>query len=197
MVDVNAHQHAKMLLSNVTEPGGILRRRDRGDELLMRQLFDQEDLIAAEVQKISSDGVISLHSRGTGKYGKLTQFGQLVKIKASLVKRAKHQFASLPAYKVKLIIGINGYIWVSAYDEGQTEENDDRNAIRVNTARVANCIKLLDLIGEQVSEKSIEIVADTSISLSISPSEILFDQHRETFVTKLKESANLKRPRIE
>jgi len=51
-VDVNARQDAVLLLSAVNLPGGVQRRRTYEDELKMREFFDQDDLISAEVQEV-------------------------------------------------------------------------------------------------------------------------------------------------
>ena len=40
------------------------------DQLQMRSLFTENDLISAEIQNIGADGLISLHTRSL-KYGKL------------------------------------------------------------------------------------------------------------------------------
>merc|ERR1719359_2185757 len=53
---------------------------------------------------------MSLHTRSL-KYGKLKN-GQLVLVPPSLVLRQKSHFHSLP-FGVDLIIGLNGYVWVS------------------------------------------------------------------------------------
>lgn len=112
--DVGGHLTAVMMLSNVTEPGGILRRRGREDELSMRSLFTDGDVFAAEVQRVTPDGLISLHTRSAQKYGKMTAGGTLVSINPSLVKRLKQHFHLFRRYCVSAVIGVNGGIWVSA-----------------------------------------------------------------------------------
>ncbi|EPY35805.1 exosome complex component RRP4 [Strigomonas culicis] len=172
-----------MLLSNVTEPGGMLRRRNRGDELGMRQLFDQEDLIAAEVQRISPEGTISLHSRGTEKYGRLSGAGQFVQVRASLVKRAKHQFFTLVTVPVSIILGMNGYIWISGVKEKAVDGAD-----RSNITRVANCITVLGIRGIEVYQKTIEAILDNSLSMSLSLFDILSEEHHSQLVANVSET---------
>jgi exosome complex RNA-binding protein Rrp4 len=69
-VDLKARQHATLMLSSVTLPGGVQRRRTEADELQMRTLFTENDLISAEVQNVAHDGFIALHTR-SAKYGKV------------------------------------------------------------------------------------------------------------------------------
>jgi len=61
---------------------------------ISKTFFQEGDLISAEVQNISSDGALQLHTRSL-KYGKLGQ-GLMVKVFPSLVKRSKTHFHTLP-----------------------------------------------------------------------------------------------------
>lgn len=131
------------------------RRKLESDELQMRTFFEEGDLLVAEVQAFFADGAMSLHTRSL-KYGKvcrsglsyLTPFslsvfladtermfpklrnGQLVIIPAVLVLRLKSHFIALPC-GVDLILGLNGYIWVSKHmkDGDQGEEGFDAEAV--------------------------------------------------------------------
>jgi len=109
-VDVNSRQNAVLMISAVDLPGGIQRRRTAQDSLEMRNYFIENDLISAEVQKVMSDGAVSLHTRNT-KYGKLLN-GQFLRVPANLIKRSKNHFHMLP-FGVHIIIGVNGYIWLT------------------------------------------------------------------------------------
>lgn len=94
----------------------------------MRTFFQEGDLLVAEVQAFFADGAMSLHTRSL-KYGKVSYFparplaesdlsssqlrnGLLVIVPPSLIVRLKSHFHTLP-FGVDLIIGLNGYIWVS------------------------------------------------------------------------------------
>ena len=114
-----------MMLSNVTEPGGILRRRGRDDELSMRGIFQEDDVVVAEVQRVSPDGVASLHTRTAEKYGKMTAVGRLVAVRPTLIRRAKHQFHTMIRFGLTLIIGVNGRIWVQRASAQQLREAAD------------------------------------------------------------------------
>ncbi|KAG5509337.1 hypothetical protein JKF63_06647 [Porcisia hertigi] len=195
-VDVNSAQAAIMLLSNVTEPGGMLRRRGRGDELGMRQLFDQDDLVAAEVQRISPDGVLSLHTRAAEKYGRLSGLGILVSVRPSLVKRAKHQFVELPDWSTQLIIGINGNIWICS-TQPRVPNTDEENVIdvRQKVVRVANCIKALGAAQVQIHPASIKAIVSASLEASISVFDVLLDEHRDVLLAGVTELWGMKRRR--
>ncbi|ORY52980.1 hypothetical protein BCR33DRAFT_756920 [Rhizoclosmatium globosum] len=76
-----------LLLAAVNLPGGELRRRSESDELQMRQLLAEGDMISAEIQAFFGDGAVSLHTRSL-KYGKLKS-GSLVTVPSSLVNVRK------------------------------------------------------------------------------------------------------------
>jgi exosome complex component RRP4 len=121
----------------------------------MRNFFEEGDLLVAEVQAFFSDGAISLHTRSL-KYGKLRN-GQLVTVPPNLIRRLKSHFISLPC-GVDLILGLNGFIWVSKHvkdSEQEGEEGFDAEAVYSNQnddiddstrhaiARVSNVIRVL------------------------------------------------------
>ncbi|KAL8625729.1 Exosome complex component RRP4 [Nucella lapillus] len=145
-VDVHTKLDAVLMLSSVNLPGGELRRRSEEDERMMRHYLQEGDLISAEVQNVMSDGTLSLHTRSL-KYGKLGQ-GVLVQVPASLVKRRKTHFHTLPC-GVKIILGNNGYIWLTptvsesntggyTVDLSPVSRND-----REEIARLRNCVLAL------------------------------------------------------
>jgi len=122
-VDVNCRQDAQLMLSAVNLPGGIQRRRTAVDELNMRSLYEENDIISAEVQSLYQDGSLHLHTRSL-KYGKLEN-GQLVTVAPYLIKRLKQHFHHLKQYGVDLILGCNGYVWIAAPSEsGKSSVSD-------------------------------------------------------------------------
>ncbi|KAF7325949.1 hypothetical protein MKEN_00445800 [Mycena kentingensis (nom. inval.)] len=154
-VDANSRQDAVLMLSSVNLPGGVQRRKLESDELQMRNFFEEGDLLVAEVQAFFADGAMSLHTRSL-KYGKLRN-GQLVAIPPILVRRLKSHFITLPC-GVDLILGLNGYIWISKHvkeSEQEGEEGFDAETIYSNRndpideatrnaiSRVANIIQVL------------------------------------------------------
>ncbi|KAF9162335.1 exosome non-catalytic core subunit rrp4 [Actinomortierella ambigua] len=151
-VDVNGRQDAILMLSSINLPGGVQRRKQESDELQMRTFFMEGDLVVAELQAFFHDGAYSLHTRSL-KYGKLRN-GSFISVAPALVQRCKSHFHSL-SMGVDVILGLNGYIWVSAYvpqnlDEIDTEQvysNKNKEDIsaedRERIARVSNCILAL------------------------------------------------------
>ena len=120
-VDVAARQDAILMLSSVNLPGGVQRRKQESDELQMRNFFMEGDLVVAEVQAFFGDGAYSLHTRSL-KYGKLRN-GSFISVSPALVQRCKSHFHSL-ACGVDVILGLNGYIWVSAHVPQELDEID-------------------------------------------------------------------------
>ncbi|KZT70771.1 hypothetical protein DAEQUDRAFT_667315 [Daedalea quercina L-15889] len=154
-VDANSRQDAVLMLSSVNLPGGVQRRKLESDELQMRTFFEEGDLLVAEVQAFFADGAMSLHTRSL-RYGKLRN-GQLLTVPSALIRRLKSHFLSLPC-GVDLILGLNGYIWVSKHvkqseQEGEeafdaeavySNKNDDiDDATRLAISRVSNIIRVL------------------------------------------------------
>ncbi|KAG2236520.1 exosome component 2-like protein [Thamnidium elegans] len=151
-VDTNARQDANLLLSSVSLPGGVQRRKNEADELQMRQFFAEGDVLVAEVQAFYGDGTMGLHTRGF-KFCKLRN-GSFVCVPPVLVQRCKSQFHSLPC-GIDVILGLNGYIWV--HKKFQTVEGDDTDPTvyysstnddiseeeRQDIARISNCISAL------------------------------------------------------
>ncbi|ODQ65232.1 hypothetical protein NADFUDRAFT_51827 [Nadsonia fulvescens var. elongata DSM 6958] len=161
-VDIGAKQDAVLMLGSINLPGGILRRKSESDELQMRQFLKEGDLLNAEVQALFSDGAASLHTRSL-RYGKLRN-GYFLSIPASLVIRQKNHVYRLPG-NVDLILGVNGYVWLSKRtstgpsgadnvtitrleEEAGLEIYSDKNeeipgSIREAIARYSNCIRAL------------------------------------------------------
>ena len=147
--NISGLQDAVMQLNNVTEPGGILRRRGRQDELSMRNIFQEDDVFVAEVQRVSNtDGTVNLHTRSVDKYGRMGGVGTLVEVKPSLVPQTKRQFHTFldtnPAagalhslYNnhvegstsagsdepgINVVFGVNGGIWIAAATPSQVAQ---------------------------------------------------------------------------
>ena len=109
-VDISGQRDGHLQLSSVTLPGGVQRIRTYEDQLQMRTLFQEGDLICAEIQNISGDGMISLHTRSL-KYGKIEN-GQLIVVPSNLIKRLPQHYLSLEC-GMDLILGMNGQIWIT------------------------------------------------------------------------------------
>lgn len=134
-VDVGASLLAQLPLSAVNLPGGIQRRRTETDELQIRTFFSEGDLLVAEVQQLYGDGGAVLHTRSL-RFGKLRN-GVFMAVSGTGggggVVRAKRQTfildvgraaggggaAADDAEKVDVVLGVNGYIWISRHIEGE------------------------------------------------------------------------------
>ncbi|GMM32828.1 exosome non-catalytic core subunit [Saccharomycopsis crataegensis] len=108
-VDIGARSDAVLLLGSVNLPGGILRRKSDTDELTMRNMLKEGDLLNCEVQSLFQDGSASLHTRSL-KYGKLKN-GIFLSVPRSLIIRSKNHSFVLQG-NVSIILGVNGYIWI-------------------------------------------------------------------------------------
>lgn len=122
-VDVGAPNLANLPLSSINLPGGILRKRTETDELQIRTFFSEGDLLVAEVQSLNASGMANLHTRSL-KYGKLRN-GVFMSLSGTGggggVVRARRQVWTIDTVhaggKVDVILGVNGYIWISKHVE--------------------------------------------------------------------------------
>ncbi|CAB3236905.1 unnamed protein product [Arctia plantaginis] len=171
-VETNSRLDSVLQLSSVNLPGGELRRRSVEDEQMMRKHLQEGDLISAEVQSVFSDGSLSLHTRSL-KYGKLGQ-GALIKVFPSLIKRRKNHFHHLPC-GLSVIIGNNGYIWISPPEHNNLTEGSSKDEIengesqsvsrsdRETMARVKNCIAALVASKLMLDDTSIMFAYEESL----------------------------------
>ena len=131
-VDISAAQSAVLMLSSINLPDGTQRRRTYEDQLQMRNFYEEDDLISAEVQSFYADGAIGLHTRSL-KYGKL-QNGRMLSVPPALIKRLKQHFVKLPV-GVEVILGNNGYIWIT--EAPDTDIFEDKSRITAEIAEKA------------------------------------------------------------
>jgi len=195
-VDANSRQDAILMLSSVNLPGGVQRRKLESDELQMRTFFEEGDLLVAEVQAFFGDGSMSLHTRSL-KYGKLRN-GQLVVVPPVLVRRLKSHFYSLPC-GVDLILGLNGYIWVSKKSEEHhqggegfdadavySNKNDDIDAAtRLAISRVTNVIRILAAHFIPISDALLVEAYDWAVEQDCSVKELLQEDIAQSLVAVL------------
>ncbi|XP_055813328.1 exosome complex component RRP4 homolog [Solanum dulcamara] len=195
-LEINFSQDAVLMLSSMNLPDGIQRRRTAIDELNMRSIFVENDVICAEVRGFQHDGSLHLQARSQ-KYGKLER-GKLLKIPPYLVKRRKQHFHHLDQYGVDLIFGCNGFIWVGehvdvkdAMVEDQVNKSDPQNThsaslpgsseeptdtpleIRQYICRIANAITVFSALGFMVNLDSVMETVTLSLSLNLGVHEML------------------------
>jgi len=180
-VDVQGRQNAALLLSSIDLPGDVRRRRTIQDQLQMRSFYIENDMISAECQQLQGDNSMSLHTRL--KYGKLS-YGLCVTVSPSLIRRTKTHFVTLDC-GVDLIIGNNGYIWISPvqkkYEDDAEKITEDLNSetppvsleIRRNMARVRNSIMALSRTWIAIHPSTIKYVYNLSLKLEMEPKQML------------------------
>lgn len=205
-VDIASHRDAVLQLSSINLPDGVQRMRTYDDQLSMRTLFVENDLISAEIQNINSDGISSLHARSL-KYGKLEN-GQLIVVPSVLIRRLPQHYVSL-SYGIDVIIGLNGYVWISRTipEEWKNISGDIDDVLdemaplaetlqrirvkhretsltydeRLKVARTRNTINALAKVRHHITPDNIEAVYARSMELNLSP----MVQHPLTLCTYL------------
>ena len=161
-LEIGGRQHAILQLGAVHLPGGAQRRRNNLDELNMRALYAENDLVSAEVQSFYADGAVALHTRSL-KYGRLVN-GQLVRAPPTLVKRVKRHFHQVDAgavfgdatgdtkgddgteksssegshYEVEVLLGCNGFVWVGAPSKATSAKEGEENETESDGKRKRN-----------------------------------------------------------
>ncbi|KAH6766327.1 ribosomal RNA processing 4 [Perilla frutescens var. hirtella] len=196
-LEINFSQDAVLMLSSMNLPDGIQRRRTAVDELNMRSIFEENDVICAEVRGFQHDGCLHLQARSQ-KYGKLKS-GQLLTIPPYLVKRRKQHFHYLDQYGIDLILGCNGFIWVGEHvevrddmvedlsDKSEQQNMKSWNTVgdeeveetytppdtRQNICRTANAIRVLSTLGVMVAVEVITEIVDLSTSMNLDVHEML------------------------
>lgn len=106
-VDINATASAFLHLNAMYIPDQ--RKKTELDELNMRKVLAENDLVLAEVHSISNDRVVELRTPNA-KYGAL-ESGLLVEVNHKLIKRQKHHLLKIG--KIYLVLGNNGQIYLS------------------------------------------------------------------------------------
>jgi exosome complex component RRP4 len=151
----------------------------------MRTIFEENDVICAEVRGFQHDGSLHLQARSQ-KYGKLER-GQLLVVPAYLVKRRKQHFHHLEQYDVDLILGCNGFIWVGEHVVVGENANMMENKLnlsaevenftpletRKHICRLANAVRVLSALGFTLTVELIIETAEASVSSNIEINNML------------------------
>ena len=201
-IDISSWKDGILHLSSVTLPGGVQRMRTYEDQLQMRTLYQENDLLSMEIQNVTPDGTISLHTRSL-KYGKLEN-GVFYQVPSVLIKRLAQHYVKLP-YGLDIILGKNGCVWItrsvpdtwkddpaSSQDQAGTGGNDQitlaetlqrirkRHAAtpltvdeRKRICRVRNVLVLLSEAHIEICPESICKLYDLSEQQGIAPKDIL------------------------
>ncbi|KAG8389384.1 hypothetical protein BUALT_Bualt02G0223600 [Buddleja alternifolia] len=196
-LEINFSQDAVLMLSSMNLPDGIQRRRTAIDELNMRSIFEESDVICAEVRGFQHDGCLHLQARSQ-KYGKLKK-GQLLTIPPYLVKKRKQHFHYLDEYGIDVILGCNGFVWVGEHVETRDDMAEDLSnksepssvkslntmsddeaeetytppETRQNICRTANAIRVLSTLGFMITVEVVVEIVKLSISLNLDVHEML------------------------
>ncbi|CAL0321228.1 unnamed protein product [Lupinus luteus] len=196
-LEINYSQDAILMLSSMNMPDGVQRRRTAMDELNMRIIFEEKDVVCAEVRGFQHDG-LHLQARSQ-KYGKL-KGGQLLTVPPYLVKRQKQHFHHLEEYGFDLILGCNGFIWVGEHIEAKDDmvedqvnqsepqvllpnksagnlEEQEKNYTALETrkyiCRAANAVRVLSTLGFNITLEIIKGIIELSLSLNLDIHEML------------------------
>jgi exosome complex component RRP4 len=153
-IDINSSSHALLNLNATYFPEH--RKKNEDDELNMRNILAEEDLVVAEVHSLNNDRTVNLHTRNS-KYGRLEP-GVLIEVDHKSVKRQKHHMVQLGP--VSLILSNNGFLWLSnikrnesleVFNERKVQEDYTVEQIAA-ISMLHNILKVLDWQGLEISE---------------------------------------------
>lgn len=181
-MEIGSKQEAMLALSAVTLPGGEQRRRTAMDELSMREMYAEGDLVVAEVQSVGADSLAQLHTRSS-KYGKLVD-GQLATVPSSLVQRRKQHFFTLEAHGAGVTLGRNGWIWVESVQESGRERAREA---RESVARVANAARALGRAFVPVNPDTLADVCEAATAWSVPIKDMANDAFIARFLERFSE----------
>lgn len=169
-VDIGTTTDASLQLSSVNLPGGVQRKKLESDELQMRMFFQEGDLVVAEVQSVFQDGSVGLHTRSL-RYGKLRN-GALAVIPPVLVRRHKSHFITLdklPEHGIDLLLGLNGYVWVSKhidFDVAKAEGEGGHHSVAAPPAMQVGANESVGLGGRGVAMDIDGVYSDVNEPIS-------------------------------
>ncbi|KAG7594187.1 K Homology domain type 1 superfamily [Arabidopsis thaliana x Arabidopsis arenosa] len=165
-VELNSTQDGVLKLSSINMPDSVQKRMTSVDELNMRNILVEDDVLCAQVGETLRDGSLQLLLARSHKYGKLDK-GQLLKVDPYLVKRSNLHFHFIETLGIDLILGRNGFIWVGehaqAHDPMVVDDENISSKTRQNILRIGNAIRVLSNLGFTVT---LEVIMET-FNLSI------------------------------
>jgi len=184
-VEIGTAMLSYMHLGSIQLPDNVQRRRTDEDTMRMREFYQENDVISAEVQKVHDTGEISLQTRNT-RYGKL-QNGVLVTLPAVYVRRQAQHLVTLPQIGVMVVLGNNGWVWVCSppkvVGSGRQEtlnfsQMDVRyeqvgEGLRERISRVRNVILALAAEGLELTPESIASAYHASVERGLGAWELL------------------------
>ncbi|KAJ1614922.1 hypothetical protein OIY81_128 [Cryptosporidium canis] len=176
LIDICSNQFAQLSLAAINLPGSVQRRRTEEDSLYMKSILDEGDVICTEVQRIQNEGACHLHTR-SAKYGKLAN-GVLIKVPNKLIQRQTQHIIQLK-YGIQLILGLNGYVWISLpfershtdtlnYSSSSVKQEVVSPSMRKSIVKLAYIIKQFGSSNIQITPERVCKVFDHFTSLNIS-----------------------------
>ncbi|CAD8054599.1 unnamed protein product [Paramecium primaurelia] len=158
IVNIGSSSEATLHLNSTYLPEQ--RQKTEDDEMNMRQIFSENDLICAEVHSVNNDKSVNLHTRGL-KYGKIED-GLLIKVNHYLIVKQKRHFIKLNN-NVNMILGHNGQIYLSNQDRTTNNQKviycqNYTVQQRIDIANTGKAIKFLQQNQFKISQTSIEKV---------------------------------------
>ncbi|XP_010440855.1 PREDICTED: exosome complex component RRP4 homolog [Camelina sativa] len=147
-VELNSTQDG--LLTSMNMPDAVQKRNTSVDELNMRNILVEDDVVCAQVGESQRDGSLQLLLARSHKYGKLHK-GQLLKVDPYLVRRSNLHFHFIESLGIDLILGRNGFIWVGEHAQSNDPMVVDNEIIssktRQSILRIGNAIRVLSTLG--------------------------------------------------
>uniref|UniRef100_A0A093VH56 Exosome complex component rrp4 n=1 Tax=Talaromyces marneffei PM1 TaxID=1077442 RepID=A0A093VH56_TALMA len=199
-VDIAAPLLAQLPLSAINLPGGILRRRTSADELQMRNFFVEGDLVVAEVQSVHQDGGSAVSKKSSAAASNLAAPSSAAAVGG--VVRSRRQKWTINAANgggdIEIILGVNGYIWISKLADGaaasttetvsitrmeemathsiySSQNNEIPRQTRREIARLAGCIRVLVEGGVRIEHDTVMSAYNASLEVDLEMADQEYD----------------------
>lgn len=184
-VDIGAPSLAHLHLTAIHLQGNVQRRRTDEDLQHMREFYQENDIISAEVQKVHESGEIALQTR-TARYGKL-QNGVLVCVPSVNVRRRAQHLVTLPQVGVMMVLGNNGWIWVCSppkvegsgrqetlnFSQLEVKYDVVPPDLRKRICRIRNTLYALVALGFEVMPETVGFLYELSLAKGLTEWELL------------------------
>ena len=160
------------------------RKKTELDELNMRKVLGENDLLVAEVHSINNDRTVNLHTPNV-KYGVLEP-GLLVEVDHKLVRRQKHHMFKLAG--VHVVLGTNGQIFLS------NKPREDLSVVKpgqhsqgeVKTISLLNSIlKVLDFEGLEMSELLLQEMVAHCQGRGVQACQIMYENALDDYIGEM------------
>lgn len=156
LIDIGGSVDAVLNISSVSLPKSEQRRKSKEETYNIRQFFKEDQVLFLEVASAKS-GTVNLLMR-SAHHGILKN-GVLIKVPSNTVGRSNNSVLDVDG--IRVIIGMNGFIWVSGEPTDSVRDCVTDNTPEVlNEAQIEAFIKMQSVIKSLAEQKENNTITD-------------------------------------